>query len=546
MNSFRGYRGLAWILPALALYFVVLSRLWFDAPVWDDYDATLGSLTRMVDAGSTRDWWREVFRQHNEHRIAVTRIGAWSAWAIFGHVDHRVLVFLGNAGLVGVLVLAWLEFRDEVGAPIVAAAAFLMFQWSYYEASLETMIAVSNLGVLFFAFACLFFALREGPWSAAACVAFGILAAGSQANGLFALPIAAAGCALARRPLRAAIFAVIAAALWLAYFQDYVRPGHHPSPLAALSMPVATAQLFMLNVGSLVPGLWLPATLGVAIMAALAWLTYRGLWKSHPTVALWVIFILGSLAAATLGRVGFGVFHAARYAVNSTCLAVLVLLAGAALYRPLAPARAGWTAFWAIALSLLASVLSWNAARDFSYMGKLLVKAVPATPETRTERYFGDVFLARDLAETFLKQAEARRTYVPREVTVHGYAARHEEGVPAKARRGGHVDEIRIVGNHVIVRGWTDLPGNEPGRTLVLAVRPEKPESVEATVTSRSDVARVHRNPALLFSGFQLDVRFPTVEQALRAAGSLCVFAVPAQGPPAVLHRPLVNCESAP
>jgi hypothetical protein len=172
-----------WIGVPFVLYLILLRHFWFDAPVWDDYDAILAGLMAMQDAASPREWLALLVHQHNEHRVALSRLAAWSMAAVAGHLDFRVLVLLGNAAWLGILLLAWAEFRDRLPAPVFAAAALVTLQLSYYEASLISMSAMSNIGVVFLAFACLFCAQRDGALATWATLVLGAFAAASQASG---------------------------------------------------------------------------------------------------------------------------------------------------------------------------------------------------------------------------------------------------------------------------------------------------------------------------------------------------------------------------
>src|SRR5688572_7419312 len=310
--------SLAWAAVPLLVYLVVLSRLWANAPVWDDYGTVLDTLTRMSDSKSAREWLALLVHQHNEHRIFTVRLVTRAVEALPGPLDFRLLVLLGNAAFVGVFLLAWAQFRESLVGPVVAAAAFVMFQLSYYEAGLWASGGLTNMGAIFFSFAALAVALRPGARAAAACLALATLAIGCSASGLLVLPIAAAGAALQRRTARAAVFAGVAALLWLLYFQGYVKPLHHPSPTVAFSVPLDTMRLFLIVLGSIVPGRDEAQWAGAVLLGAVAALAWKGAWRPHPVAMLWIAFLLLSAAAAAAGRVGFGVFYASRYAIYST------------------------------------------------------------------------------------------------------------------------------------------------------------------------------------------------------------------------------------
>ena len=142
--------GLAWAAPALALFFLVLARLWFNAPVWDDYDAILDCVMRMKDAASGTQWLAIVVAQHNEHRIAVVRLAAGRSGRRrayrFPHAGPRRRPH-ARSGQPPAPAMA--EFRDRLAAALLfAAAAFLLLQWSYFEATLMASAALANIALV--------------------------------------------------------------------------------------------------------------------------------------------------------------------------------------------------------------------------------------------------------------------------------------------------------------------------------------------------------------------------------------------------------------
>jgi len=431
-----------WIGVPFLLYLVLLRHFWFDAPIWDDYDAILRDLMRMQDAASPREWLGFLLIQHNEHRIALARLTAWSMAAVAGHLDFRLLALAGNAGLLGILLLAWAEFRDRLPAPVFAAAACLLLQISYYEASLVSMSALSNIGVVFFAFACLFFAQRDGAIPVVATLALGAFAAAAQASGLFALPLAAALCAIRGRKARAAVAAACAALLWVLYFTSYARPVGHPSVFAALTHPLQSIHFFFVIVGSVVPNRSFSVALGSALNIALAWALRRGLSKVSPTAVAWSAFILMSVAATVVGRVGFGVHHAPRYALQSSCLAVIALLAVAALVGPLGARQAFRLAGAAALASVMITIASWSEASAYSFHARLLARGVASSPDVRSDPWFGVMYPDRVRANGILAEAAKRGLWSAREEVLLPTSVRIAANPPPEAPFAGAVDRI--------------------------------------------------------------------------------------------------------
>jgi hypothetical protein len=523
-------RELAWVAVPVLAYLALLQRLWFNAPMGDDFDAILRGTLDLQDARSLGDWFRALMVQHNEHRIVVTRLVALALAELAGAIDFRILTLLGNLGLGLIAVLLWAGFRGVTGAPAVGAAAFLLCQMTFYEGALLSMAAISNIGVIAFAFACLFFALRPGRADLAWAILFGLLAAGSQGNGLFALPLAAAGCAAMGSRRRAWVLAVLAAALWVLYLATYQRPPHHPSPLEAFRHPFAAAHLSLVILGSIAPGLRPATVVGTLLVLAIAWLAFRKAWSQHPVAGLWIAFIVLSAAAGAAGRVGFGVFYAPRYAVNSSCLAAVVFLLLAAQGRWTAVAeRAAFAA--AAVVSLALSWWSWPRAVDYSFQGRLLARGVPAAPSVDSERYFGLMHPDPASAGGVLARSEERGLYRARQVVVHGHDPIVLPGAPGVQRSAGYLDLVQVVGPRVVASGWSDVTAEVPGR-VVAAWAPVQPLEAKVSVMARTDVAIRARDPRLLFSGLRWEARYASEEEARRAAGSLCLV-VQAPGYPA-------------
>ena len=528
-------RELAWIaLPFLA-YLALLRRLWFDAPIGDDFFAILDVTMRLQDARSPGEWLQLLFSQHNEHRIVPTRLAVWLMAEVLGQVNFRFIALIGNLGLAAILFVLWLEFRDRVGAMLVAAAGFLLCQMTYYEGALLSMAACSNIGVLAFAVASFHFALRPGTGNAAAGLVLGLLATVSQANGLFALPVAAVACAILGPRRRAWVYAAVAIVAWALYMGSYQHPSYHASPLAALGRPVETLHLFVIIVGGLAPGPLLATAFGVVMLATIAWLAFGGFWRRRPAIAACVAFILLSAAAGAVARVGFGVFWASRYAVNSSCLAAIVFL--------LLAERRTWTAFPARAIVLVAAAIAslslswlvWPQAMAYSFRGRLLARPVPDSPQVRlADRYFGVNFPNDDIARDFLSRAEARKLYGPREVPVFGAELRASQAPPFPGRQGGNLDSLEVAGARVVVTGWSDLSATLRGRTFT-AHSPETPRASSLTIVGRTDMAVGAGRPDLLFSGFRWEGQYDSEEQARRAASSLCLLVQAPGYPPSAL-----------
>lgn len=531
-GGFAGrFSAIPWIAAPLAIHLAILGRFWFDTPILDDFDCILLSMDAMARAEGLGDWLKHLFALQNEHRLAGTRLmPQLLAWAT-GSIDFRVLMLTGSLFMFAVLGFLWAEFRDEATGPIAAAAAFLLLQWSYNEAFLMASAATAHLGVVFFAFAGLFFALRPGWPSAALCLAGGVLATFSQANGLFVLPLASLACFILGYRRRATLFLAVGAALWLVYFIGYVGNPHHPSPLKALESPVATLRLFLVIIGGVTPNLQIAQLAGAVLLAALAWLTWKGLWRRHPTAYLWIAFVLVSAAAVAVGRVGFGLHYGSRYAVNAALLMAMAVFGIHALTRPWRRGAdlAAMAACAVIAGAILVEALP--AMRDRAFKGRLLVEVAPGGHAPGLARFHGAQHPNEAHANRILEVAGAKDWYSPPRYRVELPTVTASARRPAAGSPIGVMDEVTPLGASVILRGWTHIPATVPGRGFILhpadGVRSVAVESLQP----RPDVAAALRRPDALLTGFRIVARFDSEEAARTAAAALCLY-VEAPGHP--------------
>jgi hypothetical protein len=246
-----------------------------------------------------------------------------------------------------------------------------------------------------------------------------------------------------------------------------------------------------------------------------------------------VAFILLSAGATAVGRVGFGVFWASRYAINSSCLVAVVLL--------LVAVRRDWAARQAIAAFAAAAIVSlgiswavWPHAYAYAFRGRLLAKPLPDSPAVVTEPYFGIIF-PTDWAGPVLARAEARNLYkVRHEVAVFAAGLRASQSPPKPLRLNGALEKLGVEGTKVVASGWTDLTATMPGR-IFTAHSAQAPRASALALIPRTDVATITGVSVLLFSGFRWEGQYESEEQARRAVASLCLLVeAPGYGPTAL------------
>jgi hypothetical protein len=337
--------ALALALLAAAAYLLAAGKLAVDFPYWDDYYAVLDSLGRVRAAETVTGKVAAVFSQHNEHRLAWLRAVALACWAAQERVDFRTLIWLGNAGLIALVLTLVAGARRSVQWPgLLALIPLALLSPIQEKQMIWAMAAVSNYWVLAFAAAALLL-LSSGTrtgfvW---ACV-LAVLATFTSGQGLLCFAAGVVLLVMERRWPRALSWLAIMGLTAVVYFHNFTQPSNHPAPQVSWT----AVQFFPTAVGgalsdlvcrSLAPLLTNPrweaalvptiqAAAGLALIRLAAWLWARRYYQRNPFVSVFLLYLLLVCATASVSRSQFGLQHALvpHYKVISVSIAVLVVV----------------------------------------------------------------------------------------------------------------------------------------------------------------------------------------------------------------------------
>lgn len=317
-------RALASLIVTFALIFVYY-QLWnryaINIPKWDDH-AFKATIEQYEKATGLGDKLHAIFVQHNEHRVALTRIVAIVDYKIFGHINYEHLMFIGNLAL---LVIWWLLtrfFKPLPGAVWYALPiATFWFSLAFWENTFWGMAAIQNFWVV--AWAVLTFwrlSRRDKHWAWAVPMAFmGLFTSG---NGILIFPLAL-GVLLLQKRWKVSSFWVVFSAISIGlYFWQYKAP---PTDLGVKgsSNLLALIKGFLLFCGSLFESLpfgntpiQMPFLMGgLTLFVSLSILLYilRSYWKRQFELNEFdyfylggVLFALATAVIVTYSRIGLG------------------------------------------------------------------------------------------------------------------------------------------------------------------------------------------------------------------------------------------------
>ncbi len=363
---------LALFLTALPI--VIFWQTWavyaVNIPKWDDH-ALKTFLLHLEQADSVTERAYQVVRQHNEHRIVLDRVVTWIDFSLFGKLDYRHLMILGNLSLVGLLVVFGTVLRRSI--PSVKTAwllflppvSFFLFNLSHWENMFWGMAALQNFTVVLWALWATYALTFTQNWPVAIVLA--VCATVTSGNGLLIWPIGAGllfAQALAHRDsdwkrpalnrqlvLPLACWFIGAAITIGLYFVGYEKPAGNPPVRGSVGELLTGWLAFLGSAAEVLPvgsALTNSVVLGaglVLIVAVLIGLSARSLLRSSSVavgsvtrpqtnqLTLFVLgsagFILGTAAIVAWSRVGFGLetLITSRYKLYSLTLLALVYVA---------------------------------------------------------------------------------------------------------------------------------------------------------------------------------------------------------------------------
>jgi hypothetical protein len=331
-------KAVASLIVTFALIFVYY-QLWnryaINIPKWDDH-ALKATVLNFEKADSFGAKVYEIYRQHNEHRIALTRLITILDYKIFGRIDYEHLMFFGNLALLLIWWLLTRFFKPLAGAVWYALPiATFWFSLAFWENAFWGMAAIQNIWVVAWAMLTFWRLSRVDKywWWALPTAFMGIFTSG---NGILIFPLAFGILLLQKRWQISVIWFAFSVFCIVLYFLDYQRP---PTDLSASGGFKALIHSYVLFCGSLVEGLpfgnfpfQMPIWIGrLTLFVSLSMLLYilRSYWKRNFVLDTFDYFYLGGVlfALATglivaYSRTGLGaeIMLTSRYKLYSALL----------------------------------------------------------------------------------------------------------------------------------------------------------------------------------------------------------------------------------
>lgn len=320
-----------WIFIPIFIYFKIVNEYALNIPYRDDYQAILNFI---IDYKATSSFTHKVwllFHQHNEHRIFPSRLMYLWYYNIFGNINFRSLIFIGNLQLVATFLICT-SFIRKIGDKFWGVPALVLslclFDINSYENSVFAMAAMTNYGVVMFFCAAIYFYNKNKNWQLIAAVICQFLCAFASGNGMLAGLCLVIFNILSKNKSKVIISTVCFVAFTALYFIGYSFAKSSPVADAPANTIVNIVTYFLHMVGAHFSYTY-GVELGILILISLIIVGYFLFFKQKkyfnmyaPFVVI-ALFILGSMAITAKFRLQTGMLssYASRYFIYTHLLA---------------------------------------------------------------------------------------------------------------------------------------------------------------------------------------------------------------------------------
>lgn len=364
----------------MLLYFVLLQKYAVNIPLFDDH-ALKAFLVNYLDTDTFSQKITEIFKQHNEHRIALTRVVTLFSYWSKGVIDYRFLMLVGNTFLVGILVIFWKIFRKtQIQSYFFLPIPFLLFQLQHSENTFWGMAAVQNFGIVFWLLVVFYFLNSTKSWGIFWAILAQFVATFTSGNGFLGAVVGLVILFLQKRYKNGAIWLVMSGLMAILYFFDYDKPKGNPSTeVFSLSLFTKGGLSFLGSLADILPQsplnsrILFASIFGGFLLFSILIITFIVIYRSDffrkhnqsdgfDYFVLSVLMLVGATTLiVTFSRIGFGIntMLTGRYKIYSIIVLISCYLFAIKYLR-----NRALQLFWSV--SFLGS-LAFNLVSNYAY-----------------------------------------------------------------------------------------------------------------------------------------------------------------------------------
>lgn len=210
-------------LVPLAFYCYVFIRYSTNAPYYDDFYWGISFLDDYIHASSIAEKLRLIFQQHAQHRIAYFRLFMVGYYHLFGEINFKYLIIIGNISNLVIFYIFYILLKKEgLKRIFILPVSLILFQLQYYQNIISTY-GFPNQAVLMWAILAFYTLTLTNKKAVYFTILFAILSVFSNGNGILTFPIILFFLFIQRRFKDLKITAIIFALFIIVYFATFER-----------------------------------------------------------------------------------------------------------------------------------------------------------------------------------------------------------------------------------------------------------------------------------------------------------------------------------
>jgi hypothetical protein len=373
------------ILAIVSSYYLTVFLFSINFPISDDF-ALIDFINHYIKTNNLLEKIALFFAQHNEHKIATTKLLFFSYYKLVGPLNFKYLCLIGNLSILGLYLILAKQARDVfiTNNLILLVIACLLFQYGSAESMLSAMASISNYSVLLFALLTMDLLKSEKADCFITAIICAVLASFSQGNGLVVFIIAAMYLLSQKRYRIFSIWILIAAVVFYFYFKGYKTSTHQPDPLLFINNLWKILIFMFAFMGSafgvggsnypLLTKVFLVPTVAIGLFVFIVTVFFFYMRKyKDGNILIWInLFIIFTSFLTATSRIDFGLSQAlvSRYHINSSLIIISTIILLYQQFTLQKPLKISWPQFslkYLTTFSMLYLLMTFPLIFFFSY-----------------------------------------------------------------------------------------------------------------------------------------------------------------------------------
>ena len=314
--------------PALYFYFVYSYSL--NLPFADDF-TNLSQAIRFFQSANFNEAFSSLFALGNGHRTAFTRFIYILSHALFGEIDFRILILIGNIPLVVLLYL----FFNLLKVPRSNLLYFipistLLFQLQFWKNMTWAASSIQHQYILLFTGLTFYFLSKKSNPGFYTAFFFAIVSVFTLASGWVTIFLGWLILLIHKRYQQSSIWAVGALLLGFFYFKNFHSTTNIFAGIQSFDGFKNFLMFYSAFLGSALSpvNIYIAAGFGIILSFYLCYLTWDKYFERNITVFMFMVYIFLNAIIVAMARSDLGVENvfAPRYKVVSVTLIILVYM----------------------------------------------------------------------------------------------------------------------------------------------------------------------------------------------------------------------------